>query len=134
VSDWNAGIIQEFRDNEGVVGGPFEGKTLLLLTTTGAKTGNLHTTPLASYRDGDSWVVISSAGGSDTHPGWYYNLKVNPKAHIEIGTENFDVVAEEALGTERDRLYAGMVAIMPGFADYEKNTTRTIPVFKLTSV
>ncbi|MEP7059107.1 MAG: nitroreductase family deazaflavin-dependent oxidoreductase [Actinomycetota bacterium] len=132
VSDWNAGIIQEFRDNEGVVGGYFEGKTLLLLTSTGAKTGNKHTTPLACYRDGDAWVVIASANGSDTHPAWYHNLRANPQAHIEAGTESIDVEAAEATGEERDRLYAGMVGIMPQFAEYETKTARKIPVFRLT--
>lgn len=132
MSDWNAAIIREFRDNDGIVGGYFEGKTLLLLTSTGAKTGNLHTTPLACYRDGDAWVIIASANGSDAHPAWYHNLKAHPNARIEIGTETVDVEAAEATGEERDRLYAGMVAISPQFAAYEKGTDRKIPVFMLT--
>lgn len=132
MSDWNTAIIQEFRDNDGIVGGYFEGRTLLLLTSTGAKSGNLHTTPLACYRDGDAWVIIASANGSDAHPAWYHNLKANPNARIEIGIETVDVEATEATGDERDRLYAGMVAISPQFAAYETGTDRKIPVFRLT--
>ena len=132
MSDWNTAIIQEFRDNGGIVGGYFEGKTLLLLASTGARTGNLHTTPLACYQDRDAWVIIASANGSDSNPAWYHNLKANPRARIEVGTESFEVEATEASGDERDRLYAGMVAISPQFGEYEKGTERKIPVFRLT--
>jgi len=132
VSDWNTAIIQEFRDNQGVVGGMFERMPLLLLTSTGAKTGNLHTTPVACYMDGDAWVIIASAAGADSNPAWYFNLKANPKARIEVGTETLDVEATEAVGDDRDRLYAGMVERSPQFAEYELATARKIPVFRLT--
>lgn len=132
--DWNAAIIQEFRDNQGKVGGPFEDRPLLLLTSTGAKTGNAHTTPAAYFMDGDSWLIIASAAGSDTNPGWYYNLKANPKAHIEIGTETIDVEASQATGEDRDRLYAGVVEQAPQFGEYEQNTARKIPLFRLTRI
>ena len=132
MSDWNTAIIQEFRDNQGVVGGMFEGRPLLLLTSTGAKTGNLHTTPVACYMDGDAWVIIASAAGADSNPAWYFNLKANPKARIEVGTETLDVEATEAVGDDRDRLYAGMVERSPQFAEYELATARKIPVFRLT--
>ena len=131
MSDWNTAIIQEFRDNQGVVGGMFEGRPLLLLTSTGAKTGNPHTTPAACYIDGDAWVIIASAAGADSNPAWYFNLKANPKARIEVGAETLDVEATEALGDDRDRLYAGMVELSPQFAEYELTTARKIPVFRL---
>ncbi len=131
MSDWNTAIIQEFRDNQGVVGGMFEGRPLLLLTSTGAKTGNPHTTPAACYMDGDAWVIIASAAGADSNPAWYFNLKANPKARIEVGAETLDVEATEAVGDDRDRLYAGMVELSPQFAEYELTTARKIPVFRL---
>lgn len=131
MSDWNTAIIQEFRDNQGVVGGMFEGRPLLLLTSTGAKTGNPHTTPAACYIDGDAWVIIASAAGADSNPAWYFNLKANPKARIEVGAETLDVEATEAVGDDRDRLYAGMVELSPQFAEYELTTARKIPVFRL---
>ena len=131
MSDWNTAIIQEFRDNQGVVGGMFEGRPLLLLTSTGAKTGNPHTTPAACYMDGDAWVIIASAAGADSNPAWYFNLKANPKARIEVGAETLDVEATEAVGDDRDRLYAGMVELSPQFSEYELTTARKIPVFRL---
>ena len=131
MSDWNTAIIQEFRDNQGVVVGMFEGRPLLLLTSTGAKTGNPHTTPAACYMDGDAWVIIASAAGADSNPAWYFNLKANPKARIEVGAETLDVEATEAVGDDRDRLYAGMVELSPQFAEYELTTARKIPVFRL---
>ena len=131
MSDWNTAIIQEFRDNQGVVGGMFEGRPLLLLTSTGAKTGNPHTTPAACYMDGDAWVIIASDAGADSNPAWYFNLKANPKARIEVGAETLDVKATEAVGDDRDRLYAGMVELSPQFAEYELTTARKIPVFRL---
>jgi len=134
VGDWNAPIIQEFRDNQGKVGGMFEDRPLLLLTSTGAKTGNAHTTPAAYFMDGDSWLIIASAAGSDTNPGWYYNLKADPKARIEIGTESVEVEATEATGEDRDRLYAGVVEQAPQFGEYEKGTARKIPVFRLARI
>jgi deazaflavin-dependent oxidoreductase (nitroreductase family) len=130
-NDWNTKIIAEFRDNGGKVGGPFEGKPLLLLTSIGAKSGQPRLSPLAYVPDGDQMAIIASRGGAPTNPDWYHNLKANPRASVEVGTETFAVEATEVTGDERDRLYARMVEIMPGFADYERNTTRKIPVFTL---
>jgi deazaflavin-dependent oxidoreductase (nitroreductase family) len=134
MSDWNTGIIQEFRDNEGKVGGMFEHLRLLLLTSIGAKTGNTHTSPVAYFKDGDDWLIIASAGGADSHPNWYYNLKANPKARIEIGAETLDALATEVTGDDRDRLYAGVVEQAPQFGEYELNTARKIPMFRLTRI
>ncbi|PXX61547.1 deazaflavin-dependent oxidoreductase (nitroreductase family) [Nocardia tenerifensis] len=132
MSDWNTKIIEEFRANEGKVGGPFEGKDLLLLTTTGAKSGLPRTSPVAYLRDQGRLVIIASKAGAPTSPDWYHNLRANPDVTIEIGTETHQATATPIpTGPERDRLYAAMVEIMPGFAEYEQKTTRTIPVVTL---
>jgi deazaflavin-dependent oxidoreductase (nitroreductase family) len=128
-NDFNSQIIDEFRANKGIVGGPFEGTKLLLLTSIGAKSGQPRISPLAYVMDGDKYVLIASKGGAPTNPDWYFNLKANPDATIELGAETIKGTAVEATGSERDRLYAKMVEVLPGFADYERNTTRTIPVF-----
>ena len=132
MSDFNRTIIEEFRANEGRVGGRFEGGTLLLLHSTGAKSGRPRINPLAYVNDGDRLVIIASKGGAPTNPDWYYNLLAHPNASVEVGTEQFDVEAHPAEEPERTRLYAKMVARMPGFADYERKTTRVIPVVVLT--
>ena len=135
MSDFNAAIIAEFRANAGKVGGYFEGANLLLLHTTGAKSGQPRTNPLVCARDGDRLVVAASKGGADTNPDWYYNLHANPTATVELGTEQFPVratiVTEEP---ERSRLYAKMVAHREGFAEYEEKTTRKIPVVLLERI
>lgn len=131
-NDFNQNIINEFRANGGKVGGMFKGAQLLLLTSTGAKSGQPRIAPLAYVTDDDKYVIIASKGGAPTNPDWYANLKANPRATIEVGTATLRVHAAEVTGNERDRLYAKMVAVMPGFADYERNTTRKIPVFTLT--
>jgi deazaflavin-dependent oxidoreductase (nitroreductase family) len=135
MSDFNAAIIAEFRANEGKVGGYFEGADLLLLHTTGAKSGQPRTNPLVYARDGDRLVVTASKGGADTNPDWYYNLAANPTATVEVGTEQFRVratiVTEEP---ERSRLYAKMVAHRSGFAEYEQKTTRKIPAILLERI
>ncbi len=128
----NQAIIDEFRANAGKVGGPFAGSTLLLLHTIGAKSGQSHVNPVAYVRDGDRLVIIASKGGAPTNPDWYYNLVAHPLATVEVGTERFQVQATIAVEPERRRLYNQMVAMMPGFADYERKTTRIIPVFILT--
>ncbi|MET8877373.1 nitroreductase family deazaflavin-dependent oxidoreductase [Nocardia sp. NPDC004604] len=132
MTDWNKNIIEEFRTNSGKVGGPFEGKDLLLLTTTGAKSGLPRTNPTAYIRDGDRLVIIASKGGAPGNPDWYHNLLANPKVKLEIGTETIEATATPiTAGPERDRLYAAMVAAMPGFAEYETRTSRVIPVVAL---
>jgi deazaflavin-dependent oxidoreductase (nitroreductase family) len=133
-NDHNKKIIEEFRSNGGKVGGPFEGKTLLLLHTKGAKTGQERVNPVAYVRDGDRYVVIASKGGAPTHPSWYYNLVANPEITVEVGRDKFQARAQVAEEPERTRLYDKMVEMMPGFAEYRKKTTRRIPVFVLTPV
>jgi deazaflavin-dependent oxidoreductase (nitroreductase family) len=127
--DWNARIIDEFRSNEGRVGGPFEGRPILLLHHRGARTGTERVNPLAYQDLGDgSIAVFGSKGGAPTNPDWYYNLQANPDASVEIGTETFDVRARVAEGEERERIWEKQKRDMPGFADYERNTPREIPV------
>jgi deazaflavin-dependent oxidoreductase (nitroreductase family) len=130
-SDWNTGVVEEFRANAGVVGGPFEGRPLLLLTTIGAKSGNEHTTPLMFLPDGDRYVVIASKGGAPDDPQWYRNLKVNPDATVELGADRFPVTASIAEGAERDALYAHHAEVYPQFAEYAEQAGRVIPVVTL---
>ncbi len=130
----NQRIINEFRTNGGKVGGGFEGRTLLLLHTKGAKSGQERINPTAYVRDGDRLVVIASKGGAPTNPDWYYNLLENPLVTVEVGTENFQARAAVADEPERSRLYEKMVEMMPGFDEYRRKTTRKIPVITLTPV
>jgi deazaflavin-dependent oxidoreductase (nitroreductase family) len=131
-TNWNQEIIDQFRENAGtMVSGPFRGRPLLLLTTTGAKSGKTRLNPLVYTRDGDRYVVIASKGGAPTNPDWYHNLVANPDVTLELGGERFGARATEAEGDERDRLYAAQAAIMPGFAEYQRRTTRRIPVIIL---
>jgi deazaflavin-dependent oxidoreductase (nitroreductase family) len=134
VSDWNKKIIEEFRANEGKVGGQFEGKTLLLLHTRGAKSGQERINPVATIKEGNRFVVIASKGGADTHPDWYYNAVANPQVTIEFGTETIQTQATITEEPERTILYDKMAEMMPGFNDYRINTTRVIPVILLTPV
>ena len=131
MNDWNTNMIKEFRAKGGVGISNF-GDRLLLLTPTGAKSGRSHTTPLAYTRDGDRYVVIASKGGAPTHPAWYHNLVAHGEAEVEVGTQKFHVRATPIpSGPERDRLFNAQAAIMPGFAEYERKTTRIIPVVVL---
>ena len=134
VNNWNKKVIEEFRANEGRVGGNFEGKTLLLLHTVGAKSREERINPVACIKDGDRLAVIASKGGAPTHPDWYYNIVANPQVTVEVGAENFQALASVAEEPERTRLYNQMVEVMPGFDDYRRNTTRVIPVIVLTPV
>jgi deazaflavin-dependent oxidoreductase (nitroreductase family) len=132
MSDFNQGIIEEFRANHGVVGGGFAGAPVVLLTTTGAKSGQKRVNPLVSLVDGDKLYVIASKAGAPTSPDWYHNLVANPQVEVEKGDDRFTATAVPITsGPERDRLYAAQVAVQPGFADYEKATTRVIPVVEL---
>ncbi len=132
MNDMNNKVVAEFRANNGKVGGFFEDKDVLLLTTIGAKSGEERLSPLVYTRDGDRYVIAASMGGAPKNPAWYHNLVANPKVTVEVGTEKFEatatVIADRA---ERDRLYAGMVAHAEGFADYEKKTDRVIPIVVL---
>ena len=132
VKDRNQGIIDEFRANEGRVGGHFAGRTLLLLHTVGAKSGQERINPVAYVKDGDRFVIIASKGGAPTNPDWYYNLLAHPLVTVEVGTEQFRVRATVAAESERTRLYDKMVQMMPSFAEYRDKTTRAIPVIILT--
>ncbi len=134
MNDRNKTIIDEFRANEGKVGGRFEGRTLLLLHTKGAKSGQERINPTAYIKDGDRYVVIASKGGAPTHPDWYYNVVAHPNVSIEVGTKTVQVHAQVAEEPERTRLYDKMVAMMPSFDDYRKKTTRQIPVIVLTPI
>jgi len=134
INERNIGIVDEFRANKGRVGGPFEGKTLLLLHNKGAKSGQERINPVAYVKDGDRYVVIASKGGAPTNPDWYYNLLANPLVTIEVGTDKFQARASVAEEPERTRLYNKMVEMMPGFDDYRRKTTRVIPVITLTPV
>ena len=133
-NDRNKKIIEEFRANDGKVGGRFQGKTLLLLHSKGAKSGEERINPTAYVKDNGNLVVIASKGGAPTNPDWYYNLVANPLVTVEVGTDEFQARAQIAEEPERTRLYNKMVDMMPGFDDYRKNTTRQIPVFVLTPV
>lgn len=131
MNDWNRKIIEEFHANGGKVGGPFEGAPLLLLTTTGAKSGERRTTPLVYMPEGDHMVIFASKAGAPTNPDWYHNLIAHPQVTVEAGTETFNAVAVVITGEERDRLYAQQAARNPGFAEYQTKTTRKIPVIAL---
>jgi deazaflavin-dependent oxidoreductase (nitroreductase family) len=132
--DFNRNLIDEFRANKGAVTGVFENSPLLLLTTTGARSGNRHTTPLVFTRDGDRLVIIASKGGAPTHPAWYHNLVANPVVTIELPDETFDARARVATGEERTRLFDAQAALMPNFNDYQAKTQREIPVIVLDRV
>ncbi len=133
-NDFNEKIIEEFRGNSGQVGGPFEGAKLLLLHSTGAKTGKRRVNPLAYRPDGDRLVVFASKAGAPTNPDWYHNLLANPRASVEVGSETFDVTAKVADADERERLWTWQKRDNPGFAEYERKTDRKIPVVVLEPV
>jgi deazaflavin-dependent oxidoreductase (nitroreductase family) len=133
-NDFNQKIIDEFRANAGEVGGPFEGARLLLLHTTGAKTGRPRVNPVAYQAVGKSFAVFGSKGGAPTNPDWYYNLLANPSTTVEVGTDTLPVRARVAEGEERDRIWKKQKQVMPGFADYETKTSRPIPVIVLERV
>ena len=130
--DRNQAIIDEFRANSGKVGGPFAGKTLLLLHTVGARTGQARINPVAYVADGDRLVIIASKGGAPTNPDWYYNVLAHPLVTVKVGTEQFEAQAAVATEPERTRLYDQMVEMMPVFAEYRRKTRRAIPVIVLT--
>ena len=133
-NDFNERIIDEFRANGGKVGGPFAGRPLLLLHTTGAKTGEDRVHPLAYLRAGENLLVFGTKGGAPTHPDWYRNLRANPSVTVEVGDEHFDASARVTNGEERDRLWQEAKQAIPPFADYEQRTDRQIPVIVLERV
>ena len=131
-AEFNARIIEEFRANDGVVGGMFEGMPMLLLHHVGAKSGATRVNPLAYQSDDGRYVIFASKGGAPTNPDWYHNLKANPHVAIEVGTDTIEVVASEATGEERERLFRTQAENVPQFGEYEKQTDRVIPVIVLT--
>ena len=132
MSDWNDAIIKEFRENDGRVGGQFEGAPLLLLHSTGAKSGQERVSPVMYQAVGDGFAVFASKAGAPTNPDWYHNLVANPTATVEVGTETVEVAARVAEGDEREQIWSKQKADYPGFADYEQKTSRQIPVIVLS--
>jgi deazaflavin-dependent oxidoreductase (nitroreductase family) len=131
VNDFNRNLIEEFRTNNGKVTGVFEHAPLLLLTTTGAKTGQQRTSPVVYTRDGDNVVVIASKGGAPAHPHWYLNLVANPDVTVELPGETYRAHARVAQGEERNRLFRAQADLMPNFDEYQRKTEREIPVVVL---
>jgi deazaflavin-dependent oxidoreductase (nitroreductase family) len=134
VSDFNTSIIEEFRANDGKVGGPFEGAPMVLLTTTGAKSGQARVRPMMYLKDGgdEPIYVFASKAGAPTNPDWYHNLVANPEVTVELGTESYPATATPLDRDERDRIYAIQADRFPGFKEYETKTDRVIPVVALT--
>jgi len=132
MNDWNKQIIEEFRKNHGKVGGQFEGAPVLLVHSTGAKSGKSRVNPVMYLKDGDRFLVFASKGGAPTNPDWYHNLKAHPNVKIEVGDKTIDVHVEEIKGPEHDRLYAKQASLYPNFGEYQRNTKRIIPVIALT--
>ena len=136
MSDWNQSVIEDFRANEGRVGGPFEGAPMVLVHQVGRKSGKEYLTPLVYLPDGDgdSIYIFASKGGAPEHPEWYNNLVAAGQATVEVGTSTYPVTVTELSGDERDRVYAEQVKRMPGFGEYAQKTEgiRTIPVLRLT--
>jgi deazaflavin-dependent oxidoreductase (nitroreductase family) len=131
---FNENLIDEFRANAGKVGGPFEGAPMVLLHTTGAKSGKERVNPVVFQPVGDNIVVFASKGGAPTNPDWYHNLVANPRVKVEVGTDTYDAEARVAEGDERERIWSRQKKVMPGFADYEQKTSRQIPVIILERV
>jgi deazaflavin-dependent oxidoreductase (nitroreductase family) len=130
--DFNQKVIDEFRANDGVCSGPFEGMPMMLLGMTGAKSGRSLTSPLVYSMAGDDMVIIASKAGAPTHPNWYHNLLANPDVTVEVGSDKYDATAVVIEGDDRAALYAAQAEQMPQFADYaEKAGAREIPVFRL---
>ena len=131
IKSFNTGLVDEFRANGGEVGGKYKGTDLLLLTTTGAKTGQPRVTPLAYFRFDGRLIIIGSSWGAQSHPAWVRNVWANPRVHVEVGTESFDATARELPGAEREPVWAQVVATAPVFGEYQSRTDRVIPLFEL---
>jgi deazaflavin-dependent oxidoreductase (nitroreductase family) len=131
LDDFNRNIVEEFRTNGGKVGGPFEGATLLLLHTTGAKSGKSRLSPLAYLMVDGKMLIVGSYAGAPKHPAWVHNLREAPKAYIEVGTDAYDVDVRELSDGEREATYPKLTELAPVFAEYQAKTTRAIPLFEL---
>jgi deazaflavin-dependent oxidoreductase (nitroreductase family) len=134
INAFNQNLADEFRANGGKVSGQFANANLLLLTTTGAKSGQPRLSPLAYFDVDGKLIVVGSFGGAPVNPAWVHNLRANPQARIEVGTEAFDVTARELPSTERDELFGKLATAAPGFAEYQSKTSRVIPLFELQPV
>jgi deazaflavin-dependent oxidoreductase (nitroreductase family) len=134
INAFNKGVIDDFRANEGKVSGQFANANLLLLTTTGAKSGQSRVSPLAYFRIDGKLIIIGSFAGAPFNPAWVHNLRANPAAHVEVGTDSFDVTARELPAAERDALFEKIAAAAPGFGEYQSKTSRVIPLFELQPV
>ncbi|QBD75740.1 nitroreductase family deazaflavin-dependent oxidoreductase [Ktedonosporobacter rubrisoli] len=130
LSDWNNNVIQEFRSNGGKVGGRYQGASLLLLTTTGRKSGKAHTSPLAYQIEGGRYIVVASRMGSPAHPAWYLNLAAQPEVTVEVGNEHFKAIATTVDSAEREQL----LEKWPMVKEHQANTTREIPFVALRRV
>jgi deazaflavin-dependent oxidoreductase (nitroreductase family) len=131
MSDWNDKVIAEFRANEGRVGGGFEGAPLLLLHSTGARSGQERVNPMMYQAVGDGFAVFASKAGADSNPDWFHNLRAHPEASVEVGTETLEVTSRVLDDAEREPIWQEQKSRYPGFADYETRTTRQIPVVLL---
>jgi deazaflavin-dependent oxidoreductase (nitroreductase family) len=132
VSDYNTKIIEEFRANQGHVGGEWAGATLIVIHHIGARSGTEHITPLGYFPQGEGrFAIVASNGGSPDHPDWYYNLKAHPRITVEVGTQTFTVLAEELGHAARAELWPKLVAETPALGEFQAKTTRQIPVFIL---
>ena len=132
MSDWNSGVINEFRANEGRVGGYFKGAPMILIHHIGARSGAVRINPLVYFPEPDgAMLIVASKGGAPTNPDWYHNVRANPRFEVEVGTQTFTVEATELTGEERDAVWPRIVADRPGFGEYQTRTTRLIPVFRL---
>lgn len=134
IKAFNKTIVDEFRANDGKVGGQFANANLLLLTTTGAKSGQPRLAPLAYLRIDGKLIIIGSFAGADVDPAWVHNLRADPRARVEVAAESFDVIARELPPAERDEIFPEVTAAAPGFAEYQAKTTRVIPLFELQQV
>jgi len=134
VTDWNSKVIEEFRANGGKVGGAFDGAPLLLLHTVGARTGQQRVNPMMYQPVAGGYAVFASKGGAPVNPDWYHNVLAHPRVAAEIGTRTVELLARVAEGQEREQIWAAQKAAYPGFADYERKTTRQIPVIVLEPV
>jgi deazaflavin-dependent oxidoreductase (nitroreductase family) len=134
MTDWNSKIIEEFRANRGQVGGQFEGAPLLLLHTVGARTGQQRVNPMMYLPVPDGYAVFASKGGAPANPDWYHNVLAHPRVTAEIGAATVELEARVAEGEEREQIWSAQKAAYPGFADYERTTTRQIPVIVLKPV
>jgi deazaflavin-dependent oxidoreductase (nitroreductase family) len=131
MTDWNTQVIEEFRAHDGQVGGNFAGAPMLILHSTGAKSGEQRVHPMMYQGVDSGWAVFASYAGADTNPAWFHNLVANPATKIEVGADTIDVVARVAEGEERERIWSTQKTNFPGFAEYEQKTSRIIPVVVL---